>query len=71
MGIDGQKCSSSAHSGPDAVCQGGERLLLRDGFYELRSPQGCVLLGEPYATIFSHLMRKSEEEIEQMLRADL
>jgi len=48
-----------------------DRLPLDKGVYELRSPEGHAVFGEPYATIFSHLMRKSEEEIEQMLRADL
>lgn len=48
-----------------------ERTPLTTGVYELRSPEGRAVLGEPYATIFSHLMQKSEEDVEQMLRADL
>ena len=50
---------------------GVERLQLSEGVYELRSPEGRAVLAEPYATIFSHLMQKSEEDVEQMLRADL
>ena len=47
-----------------------ERTPITEGV-ELRSPEGRAVLGEPYATIFSHLMQKSEEDVEQMLRADL
>ena len=39
------------------------------GSYELRSIEGSAVVAEPYATIFSHLMDKPEEEIEQMVRA--
>ena len=42
---------------------------ISEGTYELRSPQGRAVLMEPYATIFSHLMGTSEEEIERMLKA--
>lgn len=42
-----------------------------EGIYELRSPEGVAVLMEPYATIFSHLMGKSEDEIEEMLTADV
>ena len=48
-----------------------DRLPLDKGVYELRSPEGRAVLSEPYATIFSHLIGRSEEDIEQMLRADL
>ncbi|MFN8089096.1 MAG: hypothetical protein U0R81_09035 [Mycobacterium sp.] len=41
------------------------------GIYELRSPAGFAVLTEPYATIFSHLMDRSESEIEDMLRAGI
>lgn len=47
-----------------------ERLELSEGVYELRSPEGRAVLIEPYATIFSQLMLKSEEDVEHMLRAD-
>ena len=36
------------------------------GIYELRSRVGFAVLTEPYATIFSHLMDRSESEIEDM-----
>lgn len=42
---------------------------IREGSYELRSPQGRAVLVEPYATIFSHLMGTSEDEIERILKA--
>jgi hypothetical protein len=35
--------------------------------FELRSDVGSVRLSEPAATIFSHLMSKSADEIEQMI----
>ena len=44
---------------------------ISEGIYELRSPRGRAVLMEPYATIFSHLMDTSEEEIERMLAADV
>lgn len=50
---------------------GVEAIPISPGTVELRSAEGRAVLIEPYATIFSHLMRKSEEEIEQMLTADL
>ena len=46
-----------------------ERTPIREGLFELRSPAGRAMLVEPYATIFSHLMGRSEEDIEQMLQA--
>ena len=39
------------------------------GIYELHSPAGSAVVMEPEATIFSHLMDKSEEEIERMVRS--
>lgn len=36
---------------------------------ELKSPAGCAILSQPYSTIFSHLMSKSVDEIEQIARA--
>jgi hypothetical protein len=36
------------------------------GIVELRSPAGRAVLMEPYATIFSHLMRVPEQDIEAM-----
>ncbi len=35
---------------------------------ELKSPAGSAILSEPDSTIFSHLMSKSVDEIEQMVR---
>lgn len=46
-----------------------EAIPIREGIYELRSPQGRAVLMEPYATIFSHLMGSSIEEIERMVRS--
>ena len=34
---------------------------------ELRSPAGRAILSQPYSTIFSHLMSRSVDEIEQMV----
>lgn len=48
---------------------GVETVPISEGIFELRSPDGRAVLMEPYATIFSHLMHKSEEEIEQTVRA--
>ena len=45
-----------------------EKTPVSRGVYELRSPEGRAVLSEPYATIFSHLIGRSEEDIEQMLR---
>ncbi|BBY65043.1 hypothetical protein [Mycolicibacterium helvum] len=44
---------------------------ISEGTYELRSLEGRAVLMEPYATIFSHLMRTPEDEIERILRTDL
>lgn len=48
-----------------------EAIPISEGIYELRSPEGRAVLMEPYATIFSHLMGRSEEDVERMLTADL
>lgn len=48
-----------------------EAIPISPGTVEVRSPDGRAVLIEPYATIFSHLMGRSEDEIEQMLTADL
>jgi len=45
-----------------------EKTPVSRGVYELRSPEGRAVLSQPYATIFSHLIGRSEEDIEQMLR---
>ena len=45
-----------------------EVLPIKEGVAELRSRAGRAVLMEPNATIFSHLMTKSVEEIEQMVR---
>jgi hypothetical protein len=39
-----------------------------EGIAEIRSSNGIAILMEPNATIFSHLMSKSVDEIEQMVR---
>ncbi|WP_319430551.1 hypothetical protein [Mycobacterium sp. RTGN5] len=61
--------------GPTLYAQGFasgvEAIPVSEGIYELRSPEGRAVLREPYATIFSHLMHTSEEDIERMVRADL
>jgi hypothetical protein len=46
---------------------GVEVVPISEGIYKLRSPEGLAVLMEPYATIFSHLMGTSEEDIERML----
>lgn len=35
---------------------------------ELKSPGGSAILAQPYSTIFSHLMLKSVDEIEEIVR---
>jgi hypothetical protein len=45
-----------------------EVLPIKAGVAELRSRAGSAILMEPNATIFSHMMSKSVEEIEQMVR---
>jgi hypothetical protein len=45
-----------------------EVLPIKEGIAELRSHAGNAILMEPNATNFSHLMTKSVEEIEQMVR---
>lgn len=46
-------------------------LPLKEGIYELRTPEGRAILMEPSATIFSHLMLKSVDELEEFVRRDL
>jgi len=41
---------------------------IKEGIAELRSRAGNAILMEPNATIFSHLILKSLDEIEQMVR---
>ena len=41
---------------------------ISEGVAEVRSNNGSAILMEPYATIFSHLMAKSVDDIEQMVR---
>jgi hypothetical protein len=43
---------------------------ITEGVAEVRSSNGSAILMEPYATIFSHLMGKSVDEIEQMVREE-
>ncbi len=40
---------------------------ITEGIAEIRSGSGSAILMEPYATIFSHLMSKSIDEIEDMI----
>ena len=70
-----EKCCARADFGP-ATLRVGLRpdvvsTAVSAGIYELRSPAGFAVLTEPYATIFSHLMDRSESEIEDMLRAGI
>jgi hypothetical protein len=44
-----------------------EVILISEGIAELRSTDGSAILMEPYATIFSHLISKSIDEIERMV----
>ncbi|WP_197373238.1 hypothetical protein [Mycolicibacterium baixiangningiae] len=44
---------------------------LREGIYKLTSPFGDAVLMGVRATIFSHLMSRSAEEVERMVRQDL
>lgn len=44
-----------------------EVVPLAEGVAELRSSSGNAILVEPYATIFSHLIPKSFDDIEQMV----
>ncbi|WNG83705.1 hypothetical protein C6A86_008640 [Mycobacterium sp. ITM-2016-00316] len=46
-----------------------EAIALAEGIYELRSAEGRAVLLEPEATIFSHLMSKSINEIETIGKA--
>ncbi len=45
-----------------------EAVQLAEGVAELRSSSGKAILLEPYATIFSHLMSKPVDDIDQMAR---
>lgn len=44
---------------------------IKAGIAELSAPSGKAILMEPYATIFSHLMSKSVDEVRQMVSAGL
>jgi hypothetical protein len=44
-----------------------EVISIAEGIVELRSSVGSAILMEPYATIFSHLISKSIDEIERMV----
>lgn len=48
-----------------------EVLPIKEGIAEIRSGAGNAILMEPNATIFSHLMLKSVDEIEQMVQQGL
>jgi hypothetical protein len=48
-----------------------EALPIKEGIAEIRSGAGSAILMEPNATIFSHLMSKSVDEIERMVRQGL
>jgi hypothetical protein len=43
-------------------------LPIKEGIAEVRSRAGNAILMEPNATIFSHLMTKSVDEVEQVVR---
>lgn len=60
--ILGPQLYALGHSG-DVVVRPSDR----EWFFELQSEVGNAQLPEPDATIFSHVMLKSAEEIEQML----
>lgn len=42
-----------------------------EGIYRLRTPEGCAVLMEPSATVFSHLMFKSIDEFEELVSRDV
>lgn len=44
---------------------------LKEGIYELETPEGRAVLMEPSATIFSHLISKSLSEIEELVSQGL
>jgi hypothetical protein len=46
-------------------------LPIKEGIYELRIPEGRAILMEPVATIFSHLMLKSVNDIEELVKSDV
>lgn len=48
-----------------------EVVPIKEGIAELKSSAGNAILMEPSATIFSHLILKSVDEIEQMVREGL
>jgi hypothetical protein len=48
-----------------------ELVPIKEGIAELRSRSGNAVLMEPAVTIFSHLMSKSVDEIEELVRRDL
>ncbi len=48
-----------------------EVVPITEGVAELRSNNGDAILLEPYATIFSHLMLKSIDDIEEMVRGGI
>lgn len=48
-----------------------EAVALAEGIYELRAAEGRAVLLEPEATIFSHLMSKPIDEIENIGKAGL
>jgi hypothetical protein len=46
-------------------------LPIKEGIFELRTPEGRAILMEPVATIFSHLMLKSVDDIEELVKRDV
>jgi hypothetical protein len=44
---------------------------IKEGIYELQKADSRAILAEPAATIFSHLMSKTPDEIEQMVSEGL
>jgi hypothetical protein len=61
--------------GPELYAKGlspdVEAVPISEGIFELRSQEGNAILMEPDATIFSHLISKSVDEIERMVTAGL
>ena len=50
---------------------GVETTPVSEGVYEVRSPDGRAVLPQPYATIFSHVMGLTHDEIQRMARSGL
>jgi hypothetical protein len=64
--------SAAPRVGPDLYSRGFSPdvtvIPMAEGIAELQPPSGKAILLQPDATIFSHLMLKSVDEIEQLIR---